>query len=237
MNTENSQDNRTWGLIVTALRHCSRVLIWGLPGTGKSYLAQREALAGRQVYNITLTEDTSSVELRGHYVPKGSELVWQDGPAILAWRTGGRLIVNEADKASPEVQSFMLALMDDTASAAITLPTGETARPAEGFQLIATANTPPEDMPEALRSRLPVTIEVTEPNPEALLQLPEAWREAARRTATVGDPQRRISLRSWYEFHRLAQAGVPAEDAGAMVFGPAAPDLLAAIALAQEVKL
>jgi nitric oxide reductase NorQ protein len=235
MNTD-TQDNKTWGLIATALRHCSRVLVWGLPGTGKSYLAQREALAGREVYNLTLTEDTSSVELRGHYVPKGSELVWQDGPAILAWRAGGRLIVNEADKAAPEVQSFLLALMDDRDSAAITLPTGETVRPAEGFQLIATSNTPPEDMPEALRSRLPVAIEVTEPNPEALLALPEAWREAAKRTATCSDSERRISLRAWYEYHRLTRAGVPSDDAGAMVFGPAAPDLMAAIALAQEVK-
>jgi SpoVK/Ycf46/Vps4 family AAA+-type ATPase len=46
--------NKVWSLITVALRHCNRILIHGLPGTGKSFLAQREALAGRQVYNITL---------------------------------------------------------------------------------------------------------------------------------------------------------------------------------------
>jgi SpoVK/Ycf46/Vps4 family AAA+-type ATPase len=36
--------NKVWSLITVALRHCNRILVWGLPGTGKSFLAQREAL-------------------------------------------------------------------------------------------------------------------------------------------------------------------------------------------------
>ena len=230
--------NKVWSLITVALRHCNRILIHGLPGTGKSFLAQREALAGRQVYNLTLTEDTSSVELRGHYVPKGSELVWQDGAAIKAWRTGGRLIVNELDKASSDVQSFLLGLMDDRESASMTLPTGETVTPAPGFQFVATSNSGPEELPEALRSRMAVSIEVTQPNPEAVAALPEHLRKVAVATATVEQEDRRISLRAWYEYARLLEnQDTTAEEAAFLVFGSRAADIMSNLAMAEEVKV
>jgi MoxR-like ATPase len=232
--TNKMDTNKVWSLITVALRHCNRILVWGLPGTGKSFLAQREALASREVFNITLTEDTSSVELRGHYIPRGSELVWQDGAAISAWRTGGRLIVNELDKASADVQSFLLGLMDNRESASITLPTGETVTPQEGFQFVATSNSSPDELPEALRSRLPVTIQVTEPNPEAINLLPENLRKIAAQTATVEQEERRISLRAWYEYARLVTEGhTTTEDAAFLVFGERAPDILSNITMAE----
>jgi MoxR-like ATPase len=161
-------------------------------------------------------------------------LVWQDGAAISAWRTGGRLIVNELDKASADVQSFLLGLMDNRESASITLPTGETVTPQEGFQFVATSNSSPDELPEALRSRLPVTIQVTEPNPEAINLLPENLRKIAAQTATVEQEERRISLRAWYEYARLITEGcTTTEEAAFLVFGERAPDILSNITMAE----
>jgi len=181
-----------------------RILLRGKPGTGKTYHAVNSALREDQkVYQITMTEETPAAEIRGHYILKGNEYVWSDGPAITAWREGARLVINEIDHASEDCMSLMYAILDDPEFASLTLPTGETVRPEEGFQIIATMNGIPEDLPDALQDRLPVDIEITDVNPKAIDRLPEDLREPARNTALAKSNARGISVRMWMEFATL----------------------------------
>lgn len=193
------------------------VLLHGIPGTGKSFAAQFGAPGCR---NLTLTEETPMAELRGHFVPRGGgEFVWHDGPVIAAMRAGERIVVNEIDRGGGDVLGFMLAVCDDPESCRITLPTGETVRPAPGFHVVATMNGAPSDLSPALADRFHVRVEITEPHPAAFDTLPERYRNAARSTAVAAGDSR-IPLRAWLAFARLVRV-VDERTAAQAVFGTA----------------
>lgn len=207
-----------WSIVGQVIAHSRTTLLYGPPGTGKSHAAHEAELGNRKLYSITITQDTPAAELRGHYVPNGDRFVWQDGPAVTAWREGARLVVNEIDHAGGDCLSFLLALLDNPETAMMTLPTGETVRPAQGFQCVATMNGQPDEaLPPALRDRFPVCIHVEEAHPDAIASLPEDLRDAARGTvAASGD--RRITLRAWLAFAGLRDK-VGMETAALAVFG------------------
>lgn len=219
-----------WKLIDSVSKVSRRILLFGPPGTGKTYAATQTA-EGQALYTITMTEDTPAAELRGHFVPRDREFVWMDGPAVSAWRQGARLVVNEIDHASADALTFLFAIMDDPQFAALTLPTGELIRPAEGFQVICTMNGVPEDLPLALQDRLPVTIEVNELNPNALLNLPEDLRTVAGNTGLARNPEQRFSIRLWMEYANLRTALKDERRAAQAIFGKRADEALAAIGI------
>ena len=233
-----------WEVAEAVMGVSPRMLLRGKPGTGKTYHAVHSALReGQNVYTITMTEETPAAELRGHYVPKGGDFVWQDGPAITAWREGARLVINEIDRSSEDVLSLMYALLDDPDFAELTLPTGEKVRPAEGFQVVATMNGLPEDLPDALQDRLPVDIEITDVNPNALARLPEDLREPAKNTALAKTSERGVSIRMWLEFaslreklpEKVGDEGI--EIAARAIFGDKARDALNALAVSNAASL
>jgi nitric oxide reductase NorQ protein len=212
-----------WDLIDAVLSASRRVLLRGVPGTGKTHAATKLGLGKRKVYTITMTEETPAAEIRGHFVPKEGSLIWMDGPAVRAWREGARLVINEIDHASADSMTLLFAILDDPEFAMLTLPTGETVRPAEGFQVIATMNGIPEDLPEALQDRFPVTLEVTAVNPAAVAQLPLDLQGPALATS-AGERGKRISIRLWAEYANLReQIGKP--KAMTAVFGSRAGEL------------
>lgn len=222
-----------WAVIGSVVAHARTMLLYGPPGTGKSYAAQTADLGGRKLYTITLTPDTPAAELRGHYVPVGGEFVWRDGPAVTAWREGARLVINEIDHAGGDCLSFLLNVMDNPETASMTLPTNETIRPADGFQVVATMNgNPDEDLPSALRDRFPIAVHVEEVHPSAIEKLPEDLREAAAGTATKRGDQR-ITLRAWLAFASLRNHVGP-EIAATAVFGSAkGAEVLQSLAIAK----
>jgi len=185
------------------------------------------------VYAVTLTEEMPAAELRGHFVPKGDHFEWMDGPALRAWRLGARLVLNEIDRASGDVLTFLMVILDDPETAMVTLPTGETVRPNPQFSVVATMNgNVLNDLTSGLRDRFPVTIEVTEVHPEALALLPEHLRDAARNTSLVDDSSRRLSIRVWYEFARL-EGLLGTEMAAQACFARRAGDVLTALKIAR----
>jgi hypothetical protein len=221
-----------WDLVASVIRHSRSTLLYGPPGTGKSHAAHTADRDGRPLFTVTMTPDTPAAELRGHYVPVGDEFRWQDGPAIRAWREGGRLVINELNLAGGDALSFLLACLDSPQTAALTLPTGELVRPAENFQIVATMNgSPDEDLPAALRDRFPVCIEINEAHPAGIAQLPDDLRAAAKGSVVASDPARRLTLRAWLAFASL-RASIGAEAAAQAVFRSRAADVLDALRIA-----
>lgn len=231
MATKKTASSTAWKLIDAVIGVTNRVLLYGPPGTGKSFAASRAGLRDKQpVYIVTLTDETPAAELRGHYVPREGNFVWQDGPAISAWRTGGRLVVNEIQRASGDVLGLLLAISDDSGVAAITLPNGELVRPAEGFSIVGTMNGVPSDyLDEAIRSRFPVTVEVEDIHPEALKQLPNDLREPAI-ASMAAEESRRVTIRSWLAFAELRKS-LGSETAASAVFGKSASDILSTLCI------
>ena len=131
--------------------------------------------------------------------------------------------------------TFLHAILDDQDIAMLTLKndTKETVRPAEGFQVVATTNSPPESLPLALKDRFPVKIHVDKIHPKAMAQFPDEWHSVINDTTMIDDPEERISVRAWKEFFDLQDKGFSAEVAGKLVFGYKAEELVDAIQLSQ----
>jgi len=237
-----------WTDIAQVRPHVDRILLYGPPGTGKTTLGFSD---DKETFYVPLHEETSPAELLGHFVPVGNRFVWFDGPVLLAWQRGARLILDELDQAGGSVMSILRAILNDPEIARLTLPdpklaeldddtlaemiaSGEgfrTITPAEGFQVIATMNGDPTDLDEPLLDRFEVFIYVGETNPEAIASLPEDLREAAKSTAT-DDMSRRIGLRRWKAFANLRDK-VGEDRAARTVFGHRHGDVIDALRLSR----
>jgi MoxR-like ATPase len=226
-----------WSIVENAIAVADRILLYGPPGTGKSYAAHSAALDGRDLYTVTLTQDTPAAELRGHLWPvggaQGTEFKWKDGPAIQAWRNGGRLVINEIDHAGGDALSFLMNILDSEGTATITLPTGETLRPHPRFQAVATMNGDPDsDLPPALRDRFPAAIEIVEPHPNGIASLPSDLQDAARGSVCAAASERRVTLRAWLAFAKYRDS-LGAEQAAFTVFGARGTDILNSLKIAK----
>jgi len=212
-----------------------RVLLYGPPGTGKTYAALRLQAKGI-AERLVCTEDLTSGEITGMWMPTGhGRWEWREGPAIRSWKydgTGGRLVVDEVDRASGDALSTLLAITDSPESARWRNPeTGEWVRPGPDFSVIMTTNLDRIDfLPEALVDRFPVAIRVDQPHPSALTSLSEDLRQPAA-AGSVGDRDRRVSLRRFYAFDQL-RSSLGQERAADIVFGATARDVLDALAVA-----
>lgn len=240
MTTHDSTTNDgLWGLVESAAPHTRRMLLYGPPGTGKSFLARTAGLGGRDVYPVSVHSDLPAAELRGHFIPtQEGGMRWMDGPATTAWRGGGRLILDEIDHAGDDALSFLLGVLDDAPTARLVLgTTGEVITPHENFQVVATMNGEPEDLPPALADRFPVTVRVDAPHPTAIASLPEDLRPLGASLSAHTDPDRRIPLRSLLEFDRL-RAVIGSTAAATLIFAERAQEITDALEMAavSEVK-
>ena len=193
------------------------VYVWGPPGTGKTFAACHADRGGRELFNVTLTPETPAAELRGFFVPRGVEFVWQDGVFVEAMRKGARLVINEVAHASADVLAILHPLLESRETARLTLPNLETVVPAPGFQVVCTDNLPPDHLPPALRDRFKSLLHVDRPHPAALERLRPGLREAALRTFDL-EPERAVSVRGWLAVQGF-EAELGAEGSLRAVFG------------------
>ena len=204
----------------------SRVLLYGPPGTGKTFAALHQGVGETPAERLVCTEDLTAGEITGTWMPSGeNRFEWREGPAIRAWRGagghGGRLVLDEVDRASGDALATLLAVTDSPESARWRNPdTLEWVRPGENFSVVMTSNIEDlEEIPRSLRDRFPISIRVDRPQREAVERLSRDLRAAAL-AGSLGPEGRRISLRSFYAFDELRAHHGP-ERAAALVFGEA----------------
>jgi nitric oxide reductase NorQ protein len=115
-------------------------LLKGPTGTGKSrfveYMADK---LGKKLLTVACHEETSSTDLIGRYIIKGTETVWLDGPLTKAVREGYIIYLDEIAEARPDVIVAIHPLTDHRRELYID-KLGEVVKAHQDFMLVASFN-------------------------------------------------------------------------------------------------
>jgi len=145
----------------------------GESGTGKTYMTEQAcAKLKREFIRVNITVETDEDDLLGHYALVDGNTVWQDGPVVIAMERGAVLLLDEIDLASNKVMCLQPIL---EGKGVYLKKINRMVTPAEGFSVVATANTKgkgSEDgrfvftniLNEAFLERFPITMEVNYPS-------------------------------------------------------------------------
>lgn len=231
----NGQQLTEWERAQFATEHSNRVLLYGLPGTGKTYFGLNHAVKNG-AFRLICTEEMTDADLIGCY-KQNSQGTWtfHEGVGIKAWRTGARLVVDEINRMNGDVESRMMALIDSTASSSWQNPdTQEIVKPHKDFSVVATMNGLPEDLAPAILDRLVVKCEVNSPHPDALASLPNYLRELAIKMTNPDMGTDRVSLRSFVEFEAMYRQSGNLEFSAQVVFPQYHSDMTDVIRVARS---
>ena len=228
-----------WEKAEFAIAHSSRVLLYGLPGTGKTYFGLTKGLASNaKAYRLICTEEMSDSDLIGGYRQQGNGMwKFREGVGIKAWREGARLVVDEINRMNSDVESRLMALTDTEVSASWqNEETGEVVKPHPNFSVVATMNGEPEDLAPAILDRFVVRCEVNTPHPEAIMALPEYLRALA---TSLTDPSadHRYSIRNFVVFEQLFSKTQDLTKSVQAVFPETADTLIDALSILTKEKV
>ena len=142
--------------------------ITGLSGNGKTFgVEQACAQLGRELIRVNITIETDEDDLIGGFRLVDGATVWHNGPVVEALQRGSVLLLDEIDLASNKILCLQSIL---EGKGVFLKKIGKYVKPADGFQVIATANTKgkgSEDgrfvgtnvLNEAFLERFPITFE------------------------------------------------------------------------------
>ena len=115
------------------------VYITGLSGNGKTIMVEQGcAKAKRQYIRVQITPETDEDDLIGGFRLVNGETVFAEGPVIKAMKKGAILLIDELDRGSNKIMCLQGVL---EGKPVLIKKTGEVVTPANGFNVIATANT------------------------------------------------------------------------------------------------
>lgn len=116
------------------------VLLKGPTGTGKTrFVAYMAHQLKRPLITISCHEETSSTDLIGRFIIKGSETIWMDGPLTKAVKMGAILYLDEIAEARPDVIVAIHSLTDHRQELYLD-KLGETIKADKDFMLVASFN-------------------------------------------------------------------------------------------------
>ena len=149
------------------------VFITGLSGNGKTMgVTQACAENKRELIRVNITIETDEDDLLGGYRLKDGQTVWQNGPVIEAMERGAVLLLDEIDLASNKIMCLQPIL---EGSGVFVKKINRFVKPANGFNVVATANTKGQGsddgkfigtnvLNEAFLERFPITFEQSYPS-------------------------------------------------------------------------
>ena len=115
------------------------IFITGLSGNGKTFgVEQACAQAKRDLIRVNITVETDEDDLIGGFRLVDGNTVWHNGPVIEALERGSVLLLDEIDLASNKILCLQSIL---EGNGVFLKKVGRYVRPAEGFTVVATANT------------------------------------------------------------------------------------------------
>ena len=144
------------------------IFITGLSGNGKTLSVEQAcAAAKRELIRVNITIETDEDDLIGGFRLIDGDTVWHNGPVIDALERGAVLLLDEIDLASNKILCLQSVL---EGKGVFLKKIGKYAKPANGFNVIATANTKGKGsddgrfvgtniLNEAFLERFPVTFE------------------------------------------------------------------------------
>ncbi|RPG97451.1 MAG: MoxR family ATPase [Candidatus Pelagibacter sp. TMED239] len=148
------------------------IFITGLSGNGKTMNVQQAcAQSKRECIRVNITIETDEDDLLGGYRLQDGQTVWQNGPVIEAMERGALLLLDEIDLASNKIMCLQPIL---EGNGVFLKKINKFVQPANGFNVIATANTKGQGsddgkfigtnvLNEAFLERFPITVEQSYP--------------------------------------------------------------------------
>ena len=149
------------------------IFITGLSGNGKTMSVEQACAATkRELIRVNITIETDEDDLIGGFRLVNGETVWHNGPVIEALERGAVLLLDEIDLASNKILCLQSVL---EGKGVFLKKIGKYVKPAQGFNVIATANTKGKGsddgrfvgtniLNEAFLERFPVTFEQEYPS-------------------------------------------------------------------------
>jgi len=153
---------------VIASRQYYPIFITGLSGNGKTFgVEQACAQLKRELIRVNITIETDEDDLIGGFRLVDGNTDWHNGPVVEALERGAVLLLDEIDLASNKILCLQSVL---EGNGIFLKKIGKYVRPAEGFTVIATANTKGKGsddgrfigtnvLNEAFLERFPITFE------------------------------------------------------------------------------
>jgi MoxR-like ATPase len=149
------------------------VFITGLSGNGKTTMVEQVAAKlRRECIRVNISIETDEDDLIGGNTLHDGNVIYREGPVLMAMRRGAVLLIDEIDRGSNKLMCLQSIL---EGKPFFNKKTGEMIYPEKGFTIIATANTKgrgTEDgrfiaaqiLDEAFLERFPITVEQEYPS-------------------------------------------------------------------------
>jgi hypothetical protein len=177
------------------------VFITGLSGNGKTLMVEQVcAELKRECIRVNISIETDETDLLGGPTLINGNVVNRDGPVLQAMKKGAVLLIDEVDRGSNKLMCLQGIL---EGKPYYNKKTGEVVKPAEGFTVIATANTKgrgseegrylSQVLDDAFLERFPITVEQ---------EYPDAKTEKKILTPLIDDKEFVENLTQWADVVR-----------------------------------
>lgn len=148
------------------------VFITGLSGNGKTLMVEQVcAEQKRECIRVNISIETDESDLLGGPTLVNGNVVNRDGPVLTAMKRGAVLLIDEVDRGSNKLMCLQAIL---EGKPYYNKKSGEMVYPADGFNVIATANTKgrgseegrylSQILDDAFLERFPITVEQEYPD-------------------------------------------------------------------------